>query len=84
MKDVGYADWAQAKIAREARADEERARAVGWFPTREAHVLFEQSKGVCRYLKSGEKYNEETDSLVSSPLRHADSWAEACAMDGLV
>lgn len=41
------------------------ARQAGWFPTREAHVLFaEGPKGrVCRHLRVGEHYNEDTDRL---------------------
>lgn len=62
---------------------ETKARALGWFPTREAHVMFRNGSkaGVCRHLRAGETYNEETDSLMSSPLRHADNWAGALRME---
>ena len=64
---------------------EEKARAAGWFPTREAHIMFRNGDpaGVCRHLKKGERYTEATDSLMSVPLRHADSWEDACRMDKL-
>jgi hypothetical protein len=60
---------------------EEKARAAGWYPTREAHVMFAQSTGVCRHLREGETYTEATDSYMSRPLRHAANWLEALAMD---
>lgn len=59
------------------------ARAAGWFPTRESHVMFRQSAGVCRHLGESDTYNSDTDSYMSSLLRHADSWSEACKMDKL-
>lgn len=59
------------------------ARAAGWFPTREAHVLFANGPEgrVCRHLRGGERYNEEVDSLISSPLRHAANWRDALRID---
>lgn len=63
---------------------EAKARELGWFPTREAHVMFRDGDpaGVCRHLRKGEVFNGDTDSLMSSPLRHADNWEEAIAMEG--
>lgn len=60
------------------------AESTGWFYTKTAHVIFKQSgHRVCRHLKAGETYNEETDTLIRVPLRHAANWKQACAMDGL-
>jgi hypothetical protein len=72
-------------VLKENASHEEKARAAGWFPTREAHVMFRgaDESQVCRHLKGGETYNGETDSLMSRPLRHADSWEHAVAMDKL-
>jgi len=65
--------------------NEEKARAAGWFPTREAHIMFRDGDpaGVCRYLGKGDCYDSDTDSYMSSPLRHADNWEGACKMDKL-
>ena len=60
---------------------EEAARASGWRPTCEAHVMFKASRGVCRHLKGGEKYTDGLDSYMSVPLRHARDWEEACLID---
>ena len=65
---------------------EQKARAAGWFPTREAHIMFRDGDpaGVCRHLdRSGDKYQPDTDSYMSTPLRHADNWEDACRMDKL-
>lgn len=59
------------------------ARSNGWFPTCEAHIMFKSSKTVCRHLKSGEVYSDDTDSYMSAPLRHAKNWKEACKIDNL-
>ncbi len=62
---------------------ERLARDAGWFETNKAHILFKDSKGVCRALKGGETYTDNLDSLISRPLRHAGSWRGACALDKL-
>jgi hypothetical protein len=66
-----------------ASPEEAAARKAGWFPIKEAHVMFREGTGVCRHLVGGEVYNSETDSYMSTPLRHANSWKEACEMDKL-
>lgn len=73
------------RLARYSADDEKRARAAGWFPTREAHTMFRNGDpfGVCRPLVGGDKYQSETDSYMSVPLRHADDWYDACEMDKL-
>ena len=72
-----------AKVEMSEAELEAVARAAGWFPTREAHVIFKDGPlgRVCRHLRSGERYNEEVDSLISSPLRHAANWHEAIKID---
>lgn len=72
-------------VLNENASAEEKARAAGWFPTREAHVMFKGADPgqVCRHLKGGETYDEETDSYMSRPLRHANSWDHAVEMDKL-
>lgn len=58
-----------------------QARQAGWYPTREAHVLFKESTGVCRALRAGETYNDDLDTFMSRPLRHAKNWAQALDID---
>lgn len=64
---------------------EKVARAAGWFPTREAHIMFRNGDpaGVCRHFKNGEAYDAENDSLMSVPLKHARNWEKACKRDKL-
>jgi hypothetical protein len=45
--------------------------------------MFRNGTGVARYLGGGDIYNSETDSYMSSPMRHAATWAEACRRDNL-
>ena len=65
--------------------DEQRARAGGWYPLNEAHVMFRNCAAgqICRRFQNGESYDAENDSYMSVPLKHAGSWAEACERDGL-
>lgn len=67
------------------KKEEQVARAAGWFPTREAHIVFRQAdpEQVVRHLKAGEVYSDDEDSLISVPLKHASSWKEACERDNL-
>lgn len=66
-------------------AHEAAARAKGWFPAQEVSYFKNADAGqVVRYLVGGETYDPETDSLMSSPMRHADDWQDACRTDGLV
>jgi len=60
---------------------ETKAREAGWFPTCEAHVMFQSSTGVCRHLRKGETYTDNLDSYMSVPLRHARNWEQALLID---
>lgn len=80
-----YNARADAIYAEARRLDEKHAREAGWFPTREAHVMFKDAEPgqVCRHLREGEVYQPDTDSYMTVPLRHADSWYAAVRMDQL-